>query len=283
MKKKLLVFITILCLTLSVSIPAFADTELEAVSPVLASADKLPYVVDDADLLDDFDEDLLEERLEEISADNAFDIVVVTTTELGDKSPMEYADDYYDYNGYGQGENNDGCLLLIHMDENRGYWISTTGYGITALTDYGIDYIGEEIVPYLSDGDYNEAFIVFADLVEEFVAQSNDGDPYDVYNKYDGDINDGGFEIKYFGYAIIIGLIAALIVVSILKAQLKSVSAKASASDYYVENSLVITGAQDIYVGSHVTRTERESSSSGGSSTHSGSSGTSHGGGGGSF
>ena len=29
---------------------------------------------------------------------------------------MDYADDYYDYNGYGLGDNKSGLLLLIDMD-----------------------------------------------------------------------------------------------------------------------------------------------------------------------
>ena len=52
------------------------------------------------------------------------DLVVVTANTLGGKSPMEYADDYYDYNGY----TDDGALLLVSM-EDRDWWISTKGSG----------------------------------------------------------------------------------------------------------------------------------------------------------
>jgi uncharacterized membrane protein YgcG len=94
---------------------------------------------------------------------------------------MAYADDFYDYNGYGFGANNDGCLLLVSM-EDRDWWISTTGYGITALTDAGIEYIGDEFVSYLSDAEYAKGFDMFADLVDKFVTQAKEGNPYDVGN-----------------------------------------------------------------------------------------------------
>ena len=69
----------------------------------------------------------------------------VTADTINGETPMAYADDYYDYNGYGAGADNDGILLLLSM-EDRDWWISTTGYGIDAFTDYGIDVIGDEIV-----------------------------------------------------------------------------------------------------------------------------------------
>ena len=90
---------------------------------------------------------------------------------------MAYADDYYDYNGYGAGADNDGILLLLSM-EDRDWWISTTGYGIDAFTDYGIDVIGDEIVPDLSNGDYYSAFTEFIDLTDDFLAEAEKGNPY---------------------------------------------------------------------------------------------------------
>ena len=42
----------------------------------------------------------------------------------GGKTAEAYADDYYDYNGYGYGENDDGLLLLVSMGERE--WAITT-------------------------------------------------------------------------------------------------------------------------------------------------------------
>ncbi len=113
MKRIGLIFLTCL-LCLSLFVPAMA-------SP--------PLVVDDADLLTDIEEIVLLDKLGEISSRQGMDVVVVTTDSLGGKSPMAFADDYYDYNGYAE----DGILLLISMEE-RDCWISTAGYGIVAFT-----------------------------------------------------------------------------------------------------------------------------------------------------
>ncbi len=43
-------------------------------------------------------------------------------------SVMEAADDFYDYNGYGQGPDRDGLILYVCMD-TRDIWISTLRCG----------------------------------------------------------------------------------------------------------------------------------------------------------
>lgn len=277
--KKIITFITTLLILLSMTVPAFA-------------ADGLPYVVDNADLLTAEEESTLEAYLESKSNEFRFDIVVLTVNSLDGKTAEAYADDYYDYTGYGYGENHDGCLLLVAMDD-REWHLSTTGYGITALTDAGIDYISNHFLDDLSNGDYLNAFEMYAYLVSAFVEQSDSGDAYD-YNNLDefdpyysaddySSSNSGGS----VGSAVLAGVIAGAIItaifMSILKGKMKTVYHKAQANDYLINDSLEITGAHDIFVTSHVTKTAKESKSSGGSSTHSGSSGTSHGGGGGHF
>ena len=73
------------------------------VSPVFAAEDA-PRLVDGADLLTDSEETALRDKLDEISERQQVDLVIVTTDSLEGKSPMEFADDFYDYNGYGFGD-----------------------------------------------------------------------------------------------------------------------------------------------------------------------------------
>lgn len=126
---------------------------------------QLPRLVDQADLLSSSEERALLKELDEVSERLGFDVVVVTAMTLGGKSPRAYADDFFDYNGYGFGSAADGALLLVSM-EDRDWWISTYGYGITAITKAGISYIGEKLVPYLKGGKYAEAFSAYADWCE---------------------------------------------------------------------------------------------------------------------
>ena len=83
-------------------------------------------VVDEANLMSPDQVLDLNDRANALSQEFNMDIVIVTTDDTGGKSSREFADDYFDYNGYGVGPNYDGILFLIDMD-NRETYISTTG------------------------------------------------------------------------------------------------------------------------------------------------------------
>jgi len=186
---------------------------------------------------------------------------------------MEYADDYYDYHDYAA----DGVLLLVSMEESD-WWISTTGYGIQVFTDAGIEYIGDKIVPFLSEGDYAGAFETFAELCDEFITRAKSGDPYDNHNLP----KEPYRLVRNLVIALVIGLVAAFIATGSMKRKLKSVGQKAQADDYIAPGSLQLTRSRDFHLYTHLDRREKPKSSSG-SSTHTSSSGTTHGGGGGKF
>lgn len=238
-------------------------------------------LVDNADLLNDDEETTLLAKLDEISERQQADIVVVTVDTLDGKTPMDYADDFYDYNGYGFGDTNDGVLLLVSM-EDRDWWMSTSGYGITAITDAGIEYISDKFLSDLSDGNYAEAFSTYAQLCDEFFTQAKTGQPYDV-----GHMPKEPFNIVWNLFvALIVGFVIALIATNIMKGKLKTVRFQYAAGNYVKENSMNITDSRDMFLYTHVDRIAKPketSSSSGGSSTHTSSSGATHGGGGGKF
>lgn len=227
-------------------------------------------LVDDADLLESYEEEEVLQELNEISERLDFDIVVVTTNSTDVKSAEAYADDYFDYNGYGMGDNYDGALLLVNMG-NREWHISTTGYGIKALTDGDLDYIGEEVAYYLSYGDYTEAFETYAELVKEEVSDAKDGDTLDVSEV-----------LIRIPIALLIGGLLAFIPVTVMKKQMDNVEMRTEASDYVMRNRVAITEQRDMFLYRTVSR-RRKPKNNGGSSTHRGSSGRSHGGRGGRF
>ena len=240
------------------------------VLPVSAAS---PRLADEAGLLSVTECAAIEKRLDELSAQYGLDIVIVTADTMGSSTPMEYADDYFDYNDYAP----DGVLLLVSIEEGD-WWISSTGYGITAFTDAGIAYIGDQIVPYLSDGEYAGAFTAFADLCAQFLSQAKSGDPFDTHN-----LPKEPFKlVRNVIIALVIGLAAAFFATGSMKKKLKSVVQKAQADDYVTPGSLQITKSRDFHLYTHIERREKPKSSSG-SSTHTSSSGTTHGGGGGKF
>ena len=221
-------------------------------------------LVDGADLLTTTEKADLLALLNETSDEMDCDIVVVTTPSLGLKTERDFADNFYDQNGYGRGESGqDGVLLLVSMEE-RAWYVSTCGKCIQMVDR---DTVGDRIVSDLSSGLYADAFAAYAKTVKREIIHET-----------------SFFNWTRVGVALFIGFIIALIVVSSMKAKLKSVRFQPAANNYLKPGSLNVTLAQENFLYNTVTRTARpkESSSSGGGS-HMSSGGVSHGGGGGHF
>lgn len=272
MKKRVFTIFFALLLSVISAIPVFAESNVAR-------------LLDEPDLLSDSEEADLESKLDEISERQKVDIVVAAVNSLEGMTAMEYADDFYDYNGYGFGAEKDGILFLISMGE-RDWYISTTGYGITAITDAGREYIAEQFIDDLSGGEYAAAFTTFAELCDEFITQAKTGEPYDVDHMPEEPFDPFGCLIIALGASFVISLIAT----RIMKGQLKSVHSQLVADSYVKEGSMRLTKEKDLFLYKKVDRRERpkpedsgNSGSSGGSKTHTSSSGTTHGGGGGKF
>lgn len=274
MKKNILITMLTLVLCLFMIVPALAEGE----NTGDGFADEYYRLLDMASLLSDEDVDSLTARLDELSLRQKMDVVIATTNTLEGKSVVAYADDLYDNCSFGYGADRDGLILVISMEDNDWY-ISTCGYGITAFTDAGIKYIGEQIVPYLSDKDFAGAFATYITLCDEFITQARTDKPYDI-----GSLPRKPMSPAWILVCLISGLILSCVTVGKMKAKLTTVRAQAAANSYMKNDSMNITDSREMFLYKNVTRTKRSNESSGGgSSTHTSSSGTSHGGGGGKF
>ena len=262
MKKKVFGILLAILLCLNISVPAFAQSDM-------------PLLIDDADILTDSEESTLLSKLENISANQQMDIVIVTVNDLYGETPRDYADDFYDFNGYAE----DGILLLVSMEDSD-WHISTSGYGITAVTDAGLEYMADQFVDDLSDGNYYGAFVIYADFCDEFIGMARSGDPFDVEDLPKEDFNF----ITSLLVSLGIGLVVALIITGRMKGKLKTVRQQTEAADYVKTGSMNLTHSRDLFLYTHIDRRAKpQESSSGGSRTHTSSSGRTHGGGGGKF
>ena len=253
-------------------VTAFLAVSVLGSLEVCAAELKLSRMEDYADLLSSYEEENLRNMLDEVSEELQFDIVIVTTNSPGGKSSQDYADDFYDYNGYGMGDNFDGALLLINM-EYREWHVSTTGYGMTAITNSEVQDIGDEIVEYLSYGDYSEAFEEFIRLTQK-----------EVKRERDSEVLDFGEILIRIAISIVIGMGLAFIPVTVMKKKLNNVAMKNEASDYMKRNQIRMTEQRDMFLYSTMSRRRKpQESSSRSGGGHIGSSGRSHGGGGGRF
>lgn len=216
--------------------------------PVCAQGD---FVQDGADLLTEAQEAKLRQKLADISATYNAQVIVATVASADGMFMDDLVDHIYDSQSLGYGPDRDGVLLVVCMDI-REYQIIGNGFASRAIDNSTIDIIGDAIVSDLSDGNYAAAFHEFADQCAYYL---------------DGYIN--GFPFKTgqnLVIALIVGLVLALIVTGILKAQLKSVRQQNQADAYVKPGSMDLRIIQDLYLYRNVTRTKKESSSSSGGS-----------------
>ena len=235
---------------------------------------------DNAGLLEDYEYQSILERLNEVSEKQSMDVVIYTTDEIDYEysSVEEAATETYEASGY----NIDGIMLYINMAE-RDWYVLTSGYGITAFTDAGIDYMADGFLDFLSDGYYELAFDSFISDADDFISTAKAGTPYD----YDTMPKEPFSPISSLVISLVVGFIIALIVTGMWKGELKSVTFNSRAQNYMKPGSLNVTVSRELFLYRTLNRTERPrdngSGSRGGSTTHRSSSGRSYGGRGGKF
>ncbi len=251
-------------------------------------------VIDEMGLLTESERQELEDLCDEISERQNVDVVIVISDSFTYDNMVNEADDYYDYNGYGMGNDFSGSLLLVGRD-SEGYfvYISTSGYGIYCYSDYGIDHLIDTLVENYDDGNnWFSGLKAYVNRCDELIAMANEGKPYDIY--YDDPEpeppNPAVEAAKSAGISAGAGGIAALIGTTLLKGKNRSVYKKREARDYARPGSFNLFNHRDLYLYSRTTSSpipKNTSSGSsggggyrGGSSTHTSSSGRSHGGGG---
>lgn len=243
-------------------------------------------VYDDADLLTDYEEQLLREKAQEFVSEYDMDLVIVTTSYNEGKGTQDYAQDFYDYNGFGVGDTYDGILFLI--DRTYGYndtYMVTTGHAILVYDDARINAILDDIY-YSKDNGYYAMFETFISsssyYAELGVAPSNENMTIDENGNY---VEKRVFPV---GKSLIISFAVSTIVVLILIFRNKMVKKEIRAAAYLDQSTINFSRKEDRFITTHTTRTysPRNTSSGGsggsrgGSSISRGSSGRSHGGGG---
>lgn len=248
MKKTIIMTALALMLSILMPLAAFASPEMP------------PYpVIDEADVLDDFEEARLANKLNGLFREHKMHFIVVIIDDLGHDTPYSYADSYYHNNGCGYGKERSGILLLLAMS-SRDYYIYTYG---EAEDEFGNDELTEledAMLPHFRKDEFYDGFMSYADACDDALS-------FDIL---------GSLLI-----AVIIGAVVSLIIVFSMKSKLKSIRPQKGAANYVRNGSFTLTRDADIFLYRNVTRTRRQSSSS--SSSGRGGGGSRGGGRGGKF
>ncbi len=286
MKRRLVLLIT-LCMFVCSTIPIWAaetDADKTGEEPV--------RLVDDAELLDDDVEEELLDRLDDMAEDYKLDPVIVlvdnyityipqasimppvAAMDVLDYSPEEFATTYYQGGGFGSDSENSGIILLVSMAE-RDWHIYIQGEARVAVNDYGFDYISDRLIDKLGNDNYEEAIVDYVDDLELFFEAYDEGEPYGTDNRVKTPMKI----LQYFGIAVGVSAVLALVIVSFMKSQMNTAKPQPYAREYMKKGSFMLTNQQDLYLYSNTTRTARPKSSSSGGGGRSGSRGGSGGGG----
>ncbi len=279
------VMMFVLCCTpLQVSAMGLWEGETLAPESETETEEELPLLVDDAWLLMTYDKEEISALLESVSDKWNADVVIVTTNSTDGKTAQAYADDFYDYNGYGRDSRNTGILFLIDMGE-RQWAFSTTGGAIDVFGDRDLAVMEDEIIGYLSGGEYKTAFEKFAEYVDYYFQA------YEAYLQGDSSL----YEESYAGHGfylgtggkvfigLIVGVIVGFSVAGSMKSKMVGIRRSRYAGNYVMRDSMQMKRAADIYLYRHVSKVKIQSESSGSGthrsgSVHVSSSGVSHGG-----
>lgn len=259
MTKRIISLIFVLLLAVSVAlVPASAETTYRAV------------LDDSANLLSAEEENALADMIAQVSAKNKCNVAFVTVNDLyganfsHNGTTQDYADMYYESNF---GMNTDGLVALLVLSDEYGkrtMYFSTSGKCIKRLSDSEREDILDDIIDH-----HNPDYTSYYEFLYAAALDLQEALPPHV---------------KWYmlPFSLLIGFGIAMIIMLILRGQLKSVKMERGAVNYVRPGSMNVTASRDTYLYSTISRTARPKDS-GGSSSHTSSGGGTHGGGGRSF
>jgi len=107
----------------------------------------------------------LEEICKTYGEEGKVDIVMLIQNGLDGKTAKKYIEDFYDSHEFGYDQDwGDTVILLINLEENnRSVHIQGYGNAEYYINNDRIEYILDDITPYLQDGDFYSALELFAE------------------------------------------------------------------------------------------------------------------------
>lgn len=232
-----------------------------------------PSITDEAGYLVQSELDSLSKELDKVRKKYGFEVAIYTESNMTSSTAEASADDIYDGNGYGAGEDDDGILLYV-CSNPREYHFTVHGKGLKYFNSNGLAYLESKVVPCLSEDDYCGAFEIYIKTADELLEMATDGKPF----------NEKQYSVKYLIFvivaALLLPLLAAFIMMNKKLKKMKTAVENDYAANYIKPGSMRINVSRDLFLYSKTTKTEKAKSSS---ETHTSSSGRTHGGRGGSF
>lgn len=231
--------------------------------------------------------------------DTGMDFVILTADSKGGKSSRQYAEDFYDENGFGTDSEKSGVVLFLDMEE-RSFFIVTTGEAIRYYTDeriYNMTDGDDDLYICLANGQYAGAFVHAMGKCFDYYKMGIEAGQYGYDEDTGKKVNMNHKELTFFEIiiALAVPFVLAFSRIKAIKNEYGLKAASTDASSYKlaysaasafafaaVTDELISQNVSKRYIPPVVVTTGSGSGGSSGRSTiHTGSSGTFHGGGGG--
>ena len=156
---------------------------MNAVQYVSRNNESTDRVLDLAGILSDSEEEKLRKSIAALREELGVDIVILTAPDNDDYGPdtddsQRFADDFYDYGGFGYGETREGALLFLNMNPNgRDVIVSIGGdlsYSITDINssegrDSDVERLLDAMMNYLQNGQYGAAANTFVSTMGQYI------------------------------------------------------------------------------------------------------------------
>ena len=179
MKKRIIRLSLVLALMLCLSVSVFAESQLW-------------NITDDAGLLSDEEYTQLESYAESVSETYGVGVYVITIDNYEDyyDSPYETAWQFYHEYTLGEGDDRDGIILLLSMDNRQ---FANFVYGPKAdyaFDEHGVLELNDWYLDDFRNDDWYQGFADYIDGCAEFMRRAADGQPVDIWDESPDDSGD---------------------------------------------------------------------------------------------
>ena len=258
MKKKLFVCL-LLCLVLFSSFSC------------LALADSRAHVGDSAGLLSADEYTELENMCAAVSDKYGCGVYIITVTDFRQfgNSVESAAEAIFKGTGMGVGEDENGVMLLLSMEERDYDLLAHGSIGNAAFTDYGKDLLADSFLSYFRQDDWFGGFKAYVSSCEYFLQCASEGQPIDVPAE-----KPLTFAQK-LPVIVLVPCVIAGIVCLISKAGMKTARRKTGAAEYVTPNSFYLRVRTDNFTHrtqsvERIPRSENRPSGGGGTTVNAG-------------
>ncbi len=212
-------------------------------------------------LLEPEQEQALEEKASRISQTygrGVYIFIVDDYTRYGSGSLYTTAGDVYLAAGMGVGEYRDGLLLMLSMEQRMAALISHDGSGQFVTAD-GKDWLAPKYLTYFEENAWYEGLDAYLENSGLLLQMAAEGEPMTWRNR-------PGVQAAGVGLSLLLGFLAALLIVKLQERKLRSVFRRTTAGQYVAQGGVTITNRSDQFLHRRTTRRKIEKKQTSGGS-----------------